>query len=59
MPGPKSTPNGTIRKGGEPNRKTAKRLNARIKAFTDVDKNGTSTKHGFDMHKPGSQNRNK
>lgn len=66
MPGPKSSPQSVeayrddilkARRKAKPNRKAAARLDARISQYTDVDSKRTA--HGFDMHKPGSQNRKK
>lgn len=66
MPGPKSAPVtrdalrpevAEARSKAKPNRKSAARLAARRKHFDEVDVKGSP--HGFTMHRPGSQNRNK
>lgn len=66
MPGPKSLPMErnaydddtlALRDGAKANRKSRSRLKARQTAFEEETKRPTA--HGFDMHKPGSQNRNK
>lgn len=57
MPGPKSQHSPTASfPPAKPNRKSKARLKARRE---DYDAIKFPTEHGFDMHRPGSQNRKK
>lgn len=61
MPGPKSEyrhNKGRLGVVGNPNKRSEKRLNARIAAFNNHGAN-PQNQPGYTYHKPGSQNRKK